>query len=218
MRPVRIALLLLLAAPGTAAAESHWSVRASGSGSYVLDYGTERDGIDGQAGGVWAWQLRALASGADLDTEIATFRMQVEESSNLVLGDGSPTCRPPAAGSVGWVRDSRVGLYLARAKRGFQLDHPYFGLLSGCHVGAHGMSLYDGATPSETPYGRFRPRRHRSFERTWTQQIDLDGTHEPGMPHTFSASGGLTIKLRRISARAARRLERGLRATPRAAG
>jgi hypothetical protein len=217
MRPVWIALLLLVVAPGAAAAETHWSVRASGSGSYVLGYGNERDGIDGQADGVWAWQLKALASGPELDTELATFRMEVGESSSLVLGDGSPICRPPAAGSVGWVRDSRVGLYLSRAKRGFQLDHPYFGLLAGCHAGAHGMSLYDGASPSETPYGRFRPRRHRSFERTWTQQIALDGTHERGTPHTFTASGSLTIVLRRISARAARRLARSLRATPRAA-
>jgi hypothetical protein len=212
-----VLVLLLLATPSAAAAETHWSVRASASGSYMLYFGEEGDSIDGQADGVWAWELKALASGADLDTEIAAFRMQVEEASNIVLAGGSPGCRPPAAGSVGWVRDSRVGLHLARAKRGFQVDHPFFDLLAGCHAGAHGMSLYDGAGPAETriPPGALRPRRDRAFERTWTQQIALDTTHESGPPHTFSASGGLTISVRRISARAARTLRLRLRSIPR---
>jgi hypothetical protein len=212
-----LVVVLLLATPSAAAAEIHWSVRASASGSYMLYYGDEGDSIDGQADGVWAWQLRALASGADLDTDITAFRMQVEEASNVVLADGSPICRAPASGSVGWVRDSRVGLHLARAKRGFQVDHPFFDLLAGCHVGAHGMSLYDGAGPAETPIARgaFRPRRDRAFERTWTQQIALDRAHESGASHTFSASGGLTISVRRISARAARALKIRLRRTPR---
>lgn len=218
MRPVWIALLLLAAAPGTATAELHWSVRASASGSYMLDYGDDGDAIDGQGDGVWAWQLKAVASGVDLDTDTATFRMQVEEASDIVLAGGSPSCRPPATGSVGWVRDSRVGLHLARAKRGFQVDHPFFDLLAGCHVGAHGMSLYDGAGPVETriPRGEFRPRRDRAFEHTWTQQIALDGTHESAPQHTFSATGELTISVRRISARAARALTVRLRRTPRA--
>jgi hypothetical protein len=219
MRLVWIALVLvLLAAPGAAAAELHWSVRASASGSYMLHYGGEGDAIDGQADGVWAWQLKALGSGEEIDTGAAAFRMQVEETSNIALADGSPICRPRATAMVGWVRDSRVGLYLSRAKRGFQVDHPFFDLLTGCHVGAHGMSLYDGAGPAETriPRGAFRPRRHRVFEHTWTQQITLDGTHESGPPHTFSATGGLTISVRRISARAARALKLRLRRTPRA--
>ena len=217
MRPVLIALALLLGAPGGAAAETHWKVRASASGSYMLNYGDEDDAIDGQADGSWAWEMRAVASGLDIDTEVATFRMEVEEGSNIVLPDGSPSCRPPATGSVGWVRDRRVGLYFARAKRGFQVDHPFFELLAGCHAGAHGMTLYDGAGPVETrvPRGGFRPRRDRSFERTWTQQIALDTTHESGPPHSFSATGGLTITVRRISARAARALRLRLRSTPR---
>jgi hypothetical protein len=220
MRPVWIALVLLLVAPSAAAAEVHWSVRADASGSYMLHYGDDGDAIDGQADGVWAWQMKAVASGLDVDTGTAIFRMQVEEGSNVVLSDGSPACRPPATGSVGWVRDGRVGLHLARSPRGFQVDHPFFGLLKGCHVGAHGMSLYDGASPSETriPRGRFRPRRDRSFERTWTQQINLDVTHESGTPHTFLASGGLTITLRHISARQARSLRLRLRRTPRTPG
>jgi hypothetical protein len=217
MRPVWIALLLLLsAAPGAAAAEFHWSVRASASGSYTLDYGNEGDAIDGQANGAWAWRMKALASGADLDTETAAFRMQVEEASNIVLAGGSPGCRPRPTGSVGWVRDNRVGLYLSRSKRGFQVDHPYFGLLGGCHVGAHGMTLFDGASPTDTrlPRGAFRSRRDRTFERTWTQRIALDPTHESGTTHSFSASGGLTISARRITARAARSLKLRLRSTP----
>lgn len=214
MRPVWLALALLLAAPvSAAAAETHWSVRASASGSYLLNYGDDGDAIDGQADGVWAWEMKAVASGRGIDTGTATFRMQVEEASNMLAG-GAPICRPRASGSVGWVRDSRVGLYLSSGG-GFQVNHPFFDLLTGCHVGAHGMSLYDGAAPSETPRGRFRPRRDRRFERTWTQQISLDRTHESGTPHTFLASGGLTITVRRISARAARKLERRLRSTPR---
>jgi hypothetical protein len=214
MRPVWIAVAILLATPSVAAAEIHWSVRASASGSYLLDYGDDGDAIDGQADGVWAWQVKAVASGLKIDTGTAIFRMEVEEASNVVAG-GSPICRPPAAGSVGWVRDSRVGLFLS-SSGGFQVSHPFFDLLGGCHVGAHGMSLYDGASPSETPRGRFRPRRHRRFEHTWTQQIALDRTHESGTPHAFSASGGLTITLRRISARAARALRISLQRTPQA--
>jgi hypothetical protein len=217
MRAVWIAVGLLLVAPGSAAGEAHWRVHAFASGSYMLDYGDEHDAVDGQAGGVWAWDMRALASGIDVDTEIATFRMEDEESSDIVLVDGSPWCRPPAFSAVGPFRDSRVGLYLARRQRGFQVDHPFFDTLGGCHLGAHGMTLYDGATPAATriPRGAFHPRRDRTFERTWTQQIALDRGHEPGPPHTFSASGGLTIKLKRISARAARALRLRLRSTPR---
>ena len=218
MRLASIALAVALALPATAAAaEPHWRVHVQASGSYLLNYGNQRDAVDGQADGVWAWEMKAVASGADVDTDIAIFRMEVEEGSSIVLPDGSPTCRPPPSGSVGWVRDRRVGLHLARSPRGFRVDHPFFGLLAGCHVGAHGMSLYDGASPAETRVGRraFRPRVTRAFERTWTQEIALDETHESGPPHTFSATGGLTISLKRISAGAARTLRLRLRSTPR---
>lgn len=218
MRLALIALVAALAPPATATAdEPHWRVHVEASGSYLLNYGDQRDAIDGQANGVWAWEMKAVASGTDVDTDTAIFRMEVEEGSTIVLPDGSPACRPPPSGSVGWVRDSRVGLYLARSPRGFQVDNPFFDLLAGCHVGAHGMSLYDGAAPAETRVGRraFRPRVTRGFERTWTQQIALDETHESGPPHTFSATGGLTITLKLISARTARRLQLRLRSTPR---
>jgi hypothetical protein len=197
--------------------ELHWSVRASASGSYMLDYGNEGDAIDGTADGVWAWEMKAVAAGVELDTGTAIFRMDVEEGSSIVTAGGTPSCRPPESGSVGWVRDGRVGLYFSRAQRGFRVDHPFFDLLAGCHVGAHGMSLYDGASPALTPVprGGFRPRRDTSFKHTWVQRIALDRTHESGPGHTFSATGGLTITVRRISARAARALRLRLRSTPR---
>jgi len=217
MRTVSIALALLLLAAPVAAAEPQWSVHSEASGSYMLGYAEDHDAIDGQADGVWAWEMKAVASGIDLDTGTAIFRMQVAEGSHIVLSDGSPSCRPPETGSVGWVRDNRVGLYLARARRGFQVDHPFFGLLAGCHVGAHGMSFYDGASPTDTriPRGAFNPRVDRAFKRTWTQLITLDETHESGPPHTFYASGGLTISVKRITARAARVLRLRLRSIPR---
>ena len=217
MRAVWIVVGLVLLTPGSAAAEIHWRVHASASGSYRLDYGDDHDAVDGQAEGVWAWDMKALASGLDIDTEIAIFRMEDDEASDIVLWDGSASCRPPALGAVGWLRDSRVGLYLTRRRRGFQVDHPFFASLGGCHVGAHGMTLYDGASPAVTrvPRGAFDPRRDRLFQRTWTQQIAVDQGHEPGPPHTFSATGGLTISLKRISTRAARTLRFRLRSTPR---
>ena len=163
MRRAWLALALLLAVPAPAAAEPHWGVRAVASGSYGVDYGDDHDSVDGQGSGRWRWELKAVASGLDVDTETAIFRMDVEETSDIVLVGGSPYCRPPASGSVGWVRDSRVGLYLS-SSRGFQVDHPFFNLLAGCHVGAHGMSLYDGASPADTriPRGVFRPRRDQA--------------------------------------------------------
>jgi hypothetical protein len=217
MRAVWIVLGVLLLVPSTAVAEVHWRVHAFASGSYRLDYGAEHDELDGQADGVWAWDMKALASGLEVDTEIAVFRMEDEEGSNIVLPDGSPTCRPPAFSLIGPFRDRRVGLYWAGRRRGFQVDHPFFDMLGGCHVGAHGMTLYDGASPAVTrvPRGAFRPRRARSFERTWTQLINLDRGHDAEPPHTFYASGGLTIRLKRISARAARALRLKLRSTPR---
>ena len=217
MRAVWIVLGLLLAAPGSAAAEVHWRVHAFASGSYRLDYGSEQDAIDGQAGGTWAWDMRAVASGLEVDTEIAVVRMEDEESSSIVLAGGSPRCRPPDLGPIGPFRDARAGLYYARRQRGFEVDQPFSDRLGGCHVGAHGMTLYDRASPAAThvPRGAFNPRRARSFKRTWTQLIDLDRGHESGPPHTFSASGGLTISLKRISARAARTLRLRLRSTPR---
>jgi hypothetical protein len=218
MRPVLIALAAALALPATAAAaEPLWRVHAQASGSYRVSYGEEKDAVDGSAEGAWAWEMKAIAAGTGLDTGTAIFRMEVEERSDIVLSDGSPACRVPASGSVGWVRDARVGLNLARSPRGFQVDHPFIDLLAGCHAGAHGMSLYDGASPAETRVGRreFRPRRDRAFKRTWTQEIDLDATHESGPPHTFSATGSLTISVKRIGARAARALRLRLRSTPR---
>jgi hypothetical protein len=217
MRAVWIVLALLLVAPASAAAEVHWRVHAFASGSYRLDYGSEQDAIDGQADGTWAWDMKAVASGLEVDTEIAVVRMEDEESSSIVLAGGSPRCRPPDLGPIGPFRDARAGLYYARRQRGFQVDQPFSDRLGGCHVGAHGMSLYDGATPAATrvPRGAFNPRRARAFKRTWTQLIDLDRGHDSGPPHTFYASGGLTISLKRISARAARTLRLRLRSTPR---
>jgi hypothetical protein len=90
--------------------------------------------------------------------------------------------------------------------------------MTGCHVGAHGMTLYDGAGPASTPVapGGFRPRRDRSFEETWTQSILLDRSHDPGQDaHAFAATGTTTIEIRRIGPRAARRLALRLRSTPR---
>jgi hypothetical protein len=212
-------LAFVLALPSTAAAqtEPHWRVHVEASGSYAVDYGAEGDAVDGQASGSWGWELKAVASGYGVDTGTAIFRMSVGESSTIALAGGTPYCRPPASNAVGWVRDPRVGLYLGARPRGFQVDHPFSGLLAGCHVGAHGMSLYDGASPAETriPRGAFNPRRDRTFERTWTQLVNLAPTHESGPPHTFSYSGGLTLKLKRISARAARALRLRLRSTPR---
>ena len=222
MRAVWIVLGLLLAAPASAApasaaAEVYWRVHVFASGSYRLDYGSEQDAIDGQADGTWAWDMKAVASGLEVDTEIAVVRMEDEESSSIVLAGGSPRCRPPDLGPVGPFRDARAGLYYARRQRGFQVDQPFSDRLGGCHVGAHGMTLYDGASPGTTrvPRGAFSPRRDRSFERTWTQELALERGHESGPPHAFSAEGRLTIRVRRISARAARALRLKLRSTPR---
>jgi hypothetical protein len=222
-------LLLLICAPARAA-EPLWGVRAVAHGSYALDYGDERpvppSGLDGQATGSWVWRMKALAAGFGVDTTIAAFRMTVEEQSDVIsyvqqpnhLGE-APQCRPPSSDEVGWVRDPGVGLFLSSTTRGFQVSHPFLELLAGCHVGAHGMSLYDGASPAETPVTRaeFRPRRDRLFKRTWTQEIALDRAHEPdpASAHTFQASGSITISVRRISRRAARAFRLRLRSIPR---
>ena len=127
-------------------------------------------------------------------------------------------CRPPATAATSWIRDDRVGLYFDATHRGFQVDHPFGALLTGCHVGAHGMTLYDGAGPASTPVARaaFRPRRDRSFVDTWTQSILLDRSHDPGQDaHAFAADGTITIEIRRIGPRAASRLALRLRSTPR---
>jgi hypothetical protein len=213
-----LALALALPPGGTAAAEPHWRVHVTASGTYAVDYGAEKDLVDGQAAGSWAWEMKAVASGYGVDSESAIFRMNVQESSSIVLPGGEPYCRPPADNEVGWVRDSRVGLYFSARDRGFQLDHPFGGLLAGCHVGAHGMTLYDGARPAVTriPREAFRPRRDRSFEDSWTQQLALDRSHDPGQDtHAFTATGTITIELRRISSRTARELRLRLRSTPR---
>ena len=211
-----LALAFPSASPGTA--EPHWRVHVTASGSYAVDYGAESDAVDGQAGGSWEWELKAVASGFGVDTDSAIFRMSVQESSSIAVPGGAPYCRPPEGDEVPWVRDPLVGLYFSSRARGFQVDHPYGELLAGCHVGAHGMTLYDGATPADTriPRGAFRPRRDGSFERSWTQQIALDRSHDPGQDtHAFTASGTIAIEVRRISARAARALELRLRSTPR---
>jgi hypothetical protein len=213
-----MALALALPAGSPAASEPQWRVHVTAAGSYAVDYGAERDLVDGQGGGGWSWEMNALASGAGVDTGVAAFRMSVEESSSIVLPNGEPFCRPPATAQVGWIRDERVGLYFDWRRRGFQVDHPFGGLLQGCHAGAHGMTLYDGAGPAITriPRRAFRPRRDRSFEDTWTQTIALDRTHDPGQDtHAFTATGTITIEIRRITSRAASRLALRLRSTPR---
>jgi hypothetical protein len=213
-----LALALALPSGPVTAREPHWRVHVTAAGTYAVDYGSEHDLVDGQGVGSWQWEMSGLASGFGVDTDVAAFRMSVQESSSVVLPNGEPACRPPATAQVGWIRDERVGLYFDPRRRGFQVDHPFGGLLTGCHVGAHGMTLYDGAGPASTriPRGAFRPRRDRSFEDTWTQTIALDRTHDPGQDtHTFTATGTITIEVRRITSRAARRLALRLRSTPR---
>jgi hypothetical protein len=128
-----------------------------------------------------------------------------------------PSCRPPAGFTLGWVRDSRVGLFLSSRSRGFRVTHPFVDRLQGCHVGAHGMTIYDGASPADTriPRGAFRPRRDRAFSRSWTQEIALPEGHEGGPPHAFLSTGTLTIRVKRLGPRAAKRLRTRLRAVPR---
>jgi hypothetical protein len=214
-------VLLALPAPA-AAAEPRWGVRVVAFGSYALDYGEEQNAVDGQGTGTWRWAMKAVASGLNIDTGTAIFRMTVEEQSDIVLQSSTPYCRPPAGPrEVDWVRDPSVGLYLSPGG-GFQVNHGFFDLLAGCHVGAHGMSLYDGATPGEVPVrrGAFRPRRHNLFEDTWTQVISLDPTHESeaSSAHSFHAEGTIRISVRRLSRRAARALRLRLRSTPRTPG
>ncbi len=213
-----LALALALPSGPVAAREPQWRVHVAAEGTYAVDFGSEHDLVDGQSGGSWEWELRALASGFGVDTDVATFRMSVQESSSIVLPNGEPACRPPATAQVGWIRDERVGLYFDARRRGFQVDQPFGGLLKGCHTGAHGMTVYDGVGPAITriPRAAFRPRRDRSFEDTWTQTIALDRSHDPGQDtHTFAATGTVTIEIRRITSRAARRLGLRLRSTPR---
>lgn len=217
-----LAVPVVLAVPGPAAAapeEPLWGVRAVAAGTYTLDYGDDGDSIDGQGTGSWRWEMKAVAEGRNIDTGTAIFRMTVAETSDIVVAGQTPNCRPSPGSSIGWVRTSHAGLFLS-SRGGFQVSHPFFDRLEGCHAGAHGMSLYDGASPAETriPRGVFRPRRDAEFKRTWTQVIALDRTHESGTPHTFAAQGTLTIRVRRITRRAARRLEARLRAVPRAPG
>jgi hypothetical protein len=213
-----LALALALPSAPSHPYEPQWRVHVTASGTYTVDYGAERDLIDGQSGGSWRWEMDALASGFAVDADLTRFRMSTREQSGITLSDGEPYCRSPASAQVGWVRDDRVGLYFDAGRRGFQVDQPFGGLLAGCHVGAHGMTLYDGAGPASTPVarGRFRPRRDRSFDDTWTQSILLDGSHDPGQDtHSFGATGAITIEIRRIGGRAARRLALRLRSTPR---
>jgi hypothetical protein len=117
------------------------------------------------------------------------------------------------------VRDPSVGLFLASG--GFRVDHGFFDRLAGCHVGAHGMSLYDGASPADTAIARgsFRPRRDRGFRHTWTQAISLDRTYQPdpARAHTFQAVGTITISVRRLTRRGAAALKGRLRTIPRSA-
>jgi hypothetical protein len=210
--------LALSASPAVSPREPYWRVDATASGTYAVDYGADRDLVDGQAGGSWRWRMRALASGYAVDTDLTNFRMTTRESSSVVLPDGSPYCRPPASKQIGWVRDDRVGLYFDSRRRGFQVDHPFATFLTGCHAGAHGMTLYDGASPAITvlPRSAFRPRKTRNFEHTWTQQIALDRSHDPGQDtHTFTATASITITLERIDRRAAQRLRVHLRRAPR---
>jgi hypothetical protein len=225
--------LLLLTAPAASAAappEPLWGVTAVASGSYSVDYGQDRpspsSGIDGRGSGSWSWRIKALASGFDIDTDIAAFKMEVTEDSDIVLYTldqnqlyARPYCRPPAGSTVSWVRDPSVGLFLGSG--GFRVDHGFFDLLAGCHVGAHGMSLYDGASPANTAIARgsFRPRRDRAFSHTWTQAISLDRTHQPdpARAHTFQAVGTITISVRRLTRRGAAALKGRLRTIPRSA-
>lgn len=217
-------------APAAPPREPLWGVTAVAYGSYSVDYGQDRpspsSGVDGRGTGTWTWRMRALAAGYDIDTTLAAFRMDVTEQSDIVLYTfqqnqlaETPYCRPPAGSTVDWVRDPGVGLFLSR-RRGFQLEHGFGDRLAGCHVGAHGMGLYDGVSRADTPIARraFSPRRDRSFKDNWTQAISLDRTHEsdPGSAHTFQAQGAISISVRRISPESAARLRTRLRRIPRA--
>ncbi len=220
-----------MAPPASAAPprEPLWRVTAAASGSYSVDYGQDRpspaSGVDGRGAGTWSWRMKAIAAGYELDTSLAAFRMDVAEQSDIVLYTfqrnqirETPYCRTPAGSTVDWVRDPSVGMFLSR-RRGFQLEHGFGDRLAGCHVGAHGMGLYDGVSPVDTPIARgaFRPRRDRLFEDTWTQEISLDRTHEsdPSSAHTFQAQGTITISVRRLTRTSAAAFKVRLRRIPR---
>src|SRR5215207_7782457 len=102
-----------MATPASAARPRQplWGVIAVAYGTYSVDYGQDRpapsSGIDGRGTGRWSWRMKAHASGYDIDTGIAAFRMSVEEQSDIVLYSleqdqihETPYCRPPAGSTV----------------------------------------------------------------------------------------------------------------------
>ena len=131
--------------------------------------------------------MRALASGLEVDTEIAVFRMEDQEGSNIVLPDG----RRPAAARlqllIGPFRDSRVGLYCAPPAR----------LPGGPSLLRHARRL--SRRHARDDASTTAPRRPlRAFRRGSVQparshlRAHLDPAdrarpgHEPGPPHTFN--------------------------------
>ena len=221
-----------MATPAAAARprEPLWRVIVVASGSYSVDYGQDRpspsSGVDGRGTGTWGWRMKALASGYEIDTSIAAFRMDVAEQSDIVLYTvqqnqitETPYCRPPPARPVAWVRDPSVGLFLSAAPRlplGSRLRRPARRL--PCRRTRDGPLRRCVAADTPIARGAFRPRRDRSFKDTWTQEIALDRTHEsdPRSAHTFQAVGAITVSVKRISPESASRLRARLRRIPRA--
>ena len=58
-----LALALALPSGPVALAEPQWRVHVAAEGTYAVDYGSERDLVDGRGGGSWGGSWSALASG-----------------------------------------------------------------------------------------------------------------------------------------------------------
>ena len=158
-------LTLALALPAAVphAPELQWRVHVSASGTYAVDYGAERDLVDGQAGGSWSWEMKALASGFAVDTDLCGLPHDRERDLDRCALRRRAVL-PPAgerSGRLG-VRDARVGLYFDARRRGFQVDHPFGGLLNGLPNGCGSWKPRRRASNAAPPAARTRRRPERS--------------------------------------------------------
>jgi hypothetical protein len=193
---------------------------------------TTAAGVDGKESASWRWEVQTIArsvnggplqSGAEivrltanLSHKLVSYTVQMGELGESRLcnkqrfntksdidppgrpaprGDWIPRSAPVSVSSVGVSSTSSFGLPTCL--------HGYSG---------HGLKFVDGsgAKQAPVPRGAFNPLFDRRFSRSYsdTAQLGLSHSGDPNSAHTFAGQSHLTVKIKALSERAAKRKNR----------
>jgi hypothetical protein len=198
-----------------------------------LDPGqTTAAGVDGKESARWRWEVQTTArsvNGGPLHSgfEIARFKANLNHniiSYGIQMGqlgedqlcerrrfntksDVHPPGRPNPRGD--WIPR---GAPVAVTHGGVSVDSSFD--IPTCFHGysGHGLKFVEGSGERQAPIlrGAFNPVSDRAYSRTYTDTARVGRSHsgDPNAAHTFEGQSQLTVEIKRIPERRARRINR----------